>query len=242
MLESRSLNTFSQLMRVQPKQLHLFMKKVNLSERQLHYDLEKINYLLNSKSLPPIRISNELIHIPSEVVGFYKKNGTDFIGKHISFDQEDRIIIILLYTFIRRESISNYHFQRILGISKNTVSADVKRVNQFCIDFRVRIHYTREQGYHLKGLEEDKRNLMLKAISMLTIKPHAEETFKFIFHQQQLKDQFDHYQQVLKEFEQQYSLVYIEERMGEFIYLLQMVYIRQQQQKWVSIFADTAHF
>ena len=152
------------------------------------------------RELSPIQISTDRIMIPQEVINFWKENGAGFVANQFSFDQEERVIIILLYTFIRREPLSNFHFQQIFGISKNTVSADVKRVNQFCIDFRVEIRYTREQGYHLKGSEEDKRNLMLKAISMLKMKSHAHEKFTFIFQQQQLENQYDYYQEVLKEF------------------------------------------
>lgn len=242
MLESRSLNTFYQLMKIQPKQLPLFIENLNLSGRQFHYDLEKINYLLMSKDLPPIQISNEHIQIPIEVIQLWKNNSASFVVGQFSFDQEERIIIFLLYTFIRREPLSSFHFQSILGVSKNTVSADVKRVNQFCSDFRVQIRYTREQGYHLKGSEEDKRNLMLKAISMLTIKPQVHEKFNFIFQHHQLDNQFDHYQYILKKLERQYSLMFTEERMVEFIYLLQMIHIRQQQKKWVLIYPDTVNF
>lgn len=242
MLESRSLNTFYQLMKLQPVQQSWFIDKLKLSGRQFQYDVEKINSFLANAGVSPIQISTERIMIPQEVIEYWKENGAGFVAKQFSFDQEERVVIILLYTFIRREPLSNFHFQQIFGISKNTVSADVKRVNQFCIDFRVEIRYSREHGYHLKGSEEDKRNLMLKAISMLKIKSHAHEKFTFIFQQQQLENQYDYYQEVLKEFEQQYSITFIEDRLDEFIYLLQMVHIRQQQQKRVLIYSDTVHF
>ncbi|MFJ7936045.1 BglG family transcription antiterminator [Sporosarcina sp. NPDC096371] len=242
MLESRSLNTYDQLMKLQPVQLSWFIDMLNLSERQFQYDVEKINSFLISKGLSPIRISSDRILIPTEVIDFWRENSTGFAANQFSFDQDERVIVILLYTFIRREPLSNFHFQNTFGISKNTVSADVKRVNRFSIDFRVEMRYTREQGYHLKGSEEDKRNLMLKAISMLKGKPHAHEKFTFIFQQQQFDNQYDLYQQVLKDFEREYSFTFIEERLDEFIYLLQMVHIRQQQQKWVRIYPDTVSF
>ncbi|KAA0965522.1 BglG family transcription antiterminator [Sporosarcina sp. ANT_H38] len=242
MLESRSLNTFYQLMKLQPIQLSWFIDMLNLSGRQFQYDVEKINSFLIGEGLPSIRISTDRIIIPTEVISFWRKNGTNFAANQFSFDQDERVIIFLLYTFIRREPLSNFHFQNIFGISKNTVSADVKRVNRFCIDFRVEIRYTREQGYHLKGTEEDKRNLMLKAISLLKVKPNAHEKFTFIFQQQQFENQYVHYQQILKDFERQYSFTFIEERLDEFSYLLQMIHIRQQQQKWVLIYPDTVSF
>lgn len=242
MLEKRSLNTFYQLMKLQPAQQSSFIDKINLTERQFQYDVEKVNSFLFDMGIPPIRILGDRILIEQEVVDYWKGNGAGFVANQFSFEQVERVIIFLLYTFIRHEPLSNFHFQHLFGVSKNTVSSDVKRVNKFCVDFRVEVRYSREHGYHLKGTEEDKRNLMLKAISMLKIKSYAHEKFTFIFQQQQLQNQYDNYQQVLKDFEQQYSFAFTEDRLDEFIYLLQMIHIRQQQQKRVQIFPDTVSF
>lgn len=242
MLEKRSLNTFYQLMKLQPTQLTSFMDKINLTEHQFQYDVEKVNSFLYKVGVTPINISGDRIIIGQEVIDYWKENGAGFVANQFSFEQEERVIIFLLYTFIRHEPLSNFHFQHLFGVSKNTVSSDVKRVNNFCADFRVEVRYSRVHGYHLKGTEEDKRNLMLKAISTLKIKSYAHEKFTFIFQQQQLQNQYDNYQQVLKDFEQQYSFAFTEDRLDEFIYLLQMVHIRQQQHKRVQIYPDTVSF
>ncbi|SDN61408.1 transcriptional antiterminator, BglG family /transcriptional regulator [Psychrobacillus sp. OK028] len=242
MLEKRSLDTFYQLMKLQPAQLSSFIDKINLTERQFQYDVEKVNSFLFDVGVPPIKISGDRILIEQAIVDYWKKNRADFVANQFSFEQVERVIIFLLYTFIRQEPLSNFHFQHLFGVSKNTVSSDVKRVNKFCVDFRVEVRYSREHGYHLKGTEEDKRNLMLKAISMLKIKSYAHEKFTFIFEQQQLQNQYDNYQQVLKDFEQKYSFTFTEDRLDEFIYLLQMIHIRQQQQKRVQVYPDTVKF
>lgn len=243
MLESRSLNTFNQIMSLQPTQLNLFLKNNNVTNRQFHYDLKKINYSLIQKGMPPIDVIQNRILIPEKTIDFWQKHGTGVLDSSLlTTDPEERVIIILLYTFIRQEPLSSFHYQDFLDISKNTVSADMKRVNQFCQDFRVRIFYTRENGYHLKGAEEDKRHLILKAISLLAIRPNARGKFKAILQKHLLPDKFDAYQQVLKKLENQFSLAFIEERMFDFIYLLQMIHIRQKQNKLVQIFADTISF
>jgi ascorbate PTS system EIIA or EIIAB component len=243
MLESRSLNTFYQLMSLQPAQLNFFLENIHFSSRQFHYDLKKINYFLIQKGLPAIEVVHDRIIVPKETISFWKKHGTSAMEIDLpATDPEERVIIILLYTFIRQEPLSSFHYQNFLGISKNTVSADMKRVNQFCQDFRVKISYTRENGYHLKGAEEDKRHLMLKAISLLSISPNARGKFRSIFHEHQLNDQFEDYQRVLLNLEKQFSLTFIEERLFDFIYLLQMIHVRQRQNKWVRIFTDTISF
>lgn len=243
MLESRNVKVFYQLMSLQPTQLDVFLNNLSFTKRQFHYDLKKINYVLLQKGLPSIEIVNDRILIPAKTIEYWKKHGLERLDSGaFALDPEERVIIILLYSFIRQEPLSSFHFQDFLGISKNTVSSDMKRVNQFCQDFRVSISYSRDRGYHLKGAEEDKRNLVLKAISLLSMKPNARQKFRFIFEQHQLEDQFESYMQVLKEFENQYSLIFIEERMFGFVYLLQMVHLRQGQNKWVQIFSDTISF
>lgn len=243
MLESRSLNTFYRLVSLQPVHLTLFLENIHFTRRQFHYDLKKINYFLMQKGLPAIEVVHDKIIIPKETISFWQKHGTSVMEIDLpATDPLERVIMILLSTFIRQEALSSFHYQDFLGISKNTVSADMKKANEFCQDFRVKITYTRENGYHLKGVEEDKRHLMLKAISLLSISPNARGKFRSIFQEHQLPDQFEAYQRVLRNLEKQFSLSFIEERLFDFIYLLQMIHIRQRQNKWVRIFTDTISF
>lgn len=239
-MDSRSVNTFFQLMTKKPTRLNVFLESNNFTNRQFQYDLNKINYFLIKKGLPSIVITNDRINIPPETLEYWRKHGAELGASTVEL--EERVIIILLYTFIRQEPLSSFHYQHFIGISKNTVSSDMKRVNQFCQDFRVQISYSREQGYHLIGAEEDKRNLILKAISLLSIKPNAREKFKLIFNEHHEEDQFELYQRILRELENRFSFVFIEERLFEFIYLLQMIHIRQKQGKWVKIYSDTNSF
>lgn len=53
MLESRSLNTYYQLMKLQPVQLSWFIDMLNLSGRQFQYDVEKINSFLSDEGCHP---------------------------------------------------------------------------------------------------------------------------------------------------------------------------------------------
>ncbi|MBM7585747.1 transcriptional antiterminator/mannitol/fructose-specific phosphotransferase system IIA component (Ntr-type) [Bacillus pakistanensis] len=242
MLESRSIKTFTHLMASQPKQYELFLETYGLTERQFFYDLEKINEWLKNRSLPIIQTKGSTITIPIKAYRYWQSYQKEMVSKEIHLNEQDRILFLYLYTFIRLEPLSNAHFRSLLQISKNTVSADVKKANELGKSFRVGIKYTRENGYHLRGSEEDKRNLALKCISVLSLNPLAKEMLTSIFKQSGNKDDYLSYERVLMEVKKHYTLDFIEERMFEFISLLQMVHIRQQQNKWVQMYPDTKEF
>jgi ascorbate PTS system EIIA or EIIAB component len=245
MLDKKSSELLQLLMSTRPKSYPIFIETLSLSARQFFYHLEKINYWLRQNDLPEIDTKQTELIIPNEVIKYWKDYQTKSKGinvKNFHFNENERILVLLLYTFIRKESISSAHYQFLLNVSKNTVTTDVKRANDFSEKFRVKIKYTRESGFHLKGSEEDKRNLMLKCISMFSSHPHKHEILEYLFTQHNYQNKFDIYEKKLKEMEQAFNLTFIEERMFDFIYLLQMIHIRQHQQKWVQIHSDTKEF
>ncbi|KXG08934.1 Transcriptional regulator ManR [Anoxybacillus sp. P3H1B] len=245
MLDKKNSELFQLLMSTRPKSYPIFIETHSLSARRFFYHLAKINDWLKQNDLPEIDTKQTELIIPSQLIEYWKSQQmktNPIHRKQVHFDERERVLILLLYTFIRTELISNAHYQFLLNVSKNTVTTDVKRANEFSKKFRVKIRYTREQGFHLRGLEEDKRNLMLKCISMFSSHPSKHEIFEYLFRKQGHQDQFAAYEKHLKNVEKAFHLTFIEERMFDFIYLLQMIHIRQHQQKWVQIHSDTNQF
>lgn len=242
MLEKKSFHTFHLLMSTRPKSYPIFIETRNMSARQFFYHLEKINYWLRQQGIPEIETKHTALTIPKEVIDFWKNYQAKAFIKNFHFDENERILLLFLYTFIRHEAVSNAHYQSLLHVSKNTATTDVKRANEFGEKFRVKIQYTREKGFHLKGSEEDKRNLILKCISIFSSHPRKYDILQYLFIQQDYQDQFLLYKANIKEMERRFHLTFIEERMFEFIYLLQMIHIRQRNQKWVQIHSDTKEF
>ncbi|MCP3740124.1 BglG family transcription antiterminator [Rossellomorea sp. BNER] len=242
MLESRSIKTLSQLMISQPKRYELFLETHGLTERQFFYDLEKINDWLKGRNLPIIHTKGSTITIPLKAYRYWETYQKEMVSKELHVNEQDRVLFLYLYTFIRLEPLSNAHYRSLLQISKNTVSSDVKKASELGKSFRVRIKYTREKGYHLRGSEEDKRNLALRCISIVSLNPLAKEMLTSIFKKSGNENDYLSYERALMEVKKQYKLDFIEERMFEFIHLLQMVHIRQNQNKWVQMYPDTKEF
>lgn len=148
------------------------MRKLGITDRQLHYDLDKLNNTLNNLELPEVSLENSLFHVPGvlkeRVLSGFLANvdSSMFI-----ISEQDRVFAIYLYTFIRKEVVSNYHYQLLLGVSKNTALADVKRVKKLCEEWNLEWVYSRAEGYHAIGSEMDKRRLAAYCSDMLTSQP-----------------------------------------------------------------------
>lgn len=85
--------------------------------------------------------------------------------------EEERIELIYLFTFSREELLSNFHYQYLLQVSKNTIIADLKKVNHRTNQEGVEVKYTRAKGYHLKGDELAKRQLAIISVGKLLNNP-----------------------------------------------------------------------
>lgn len=152
------------------------MRKLSLSERQLHYDLDKVNTILSNLDLPEIKVENNLILVP-EVLSGNKISGilSEVDSKMFVLSEQERVFAIYLYTFIRKEIVSNYHYQLLLGVSKNTALADVKRVKELCKKWNLEWVYSRVDGYHAIGSEIDKRRLAAFCSDTLISQPLGKE-------------------------------------------------------------------
>lgn len=64
------------------------------------------------------------------------------------------------------EALSLYHFQSELGYSKNTILHDLKRVQSRLSDYNLDIHYSRRNGYRLKGKELHIRKLLIYLVDI----------------------------------------------------------------------------
>lgn len=175
LFDQRSYKLFEELTKHEKITKQEIMMQLNLSERQLQYDLEKVNIALNNNDLPGIEISNQLIIIDKKLRNLVKTNYLDINANQFIISEQDRSYLIYLYTFMRKEPVSNYHFQLLLGVSKNTALTDVKRLRKICEKWDVKFLYTRMNGYHLAGTEMDKRRLAIFSVSHLLSQPLGKE-------------------------------------------------------------------
>ncbi|MGG1572455.1 BglG family transcription antiterminator [Fictibacillus sp. NRS-1165] len=235
-LEERPALLLNQLSALNRPTMSQLMDQTHLTKRQITYDLEKINEWLKIRSLPSISYKRRTwIEVPERVIDYAGKQLT---GESFIFTEEERLYSIFLFLFIRKEYISSAHFISLLKVSKNTVIADVKKANDRISPFLVKIHYTRERGYHLKGTELDKRVLLMNHLTRLFQKPSGKKIIEYLITKAGYELRVDEITTLLQSLERDFNLQFVEERLHQFAHFLQFYYIRLLEKKVVRLHPD----
>ncbi|MFC4322515.1 BglG family transcription antiterminator [Litchfieldia salsa] len=215
------------------------MEQTKLSKRQITYDFEKINYWLRTQKLPPIIYKRtNLISMPPEVNHYFINHTNSTLKQSMIISDEERLYLIYLYLFIRTEQISSAHLTDLLRVSKNTVISDMKKLNSKLASSIVRVDYSRERGYHLKGSEFDKRVVVLQYVSLLLKKPYGQDLLHHLLEKSYLQDVYFYVREALEMVEKEFQLHFVEERLRDFTYFLVFYYYRQKQGKLVQLHRD----
>ncbi|MED2974968.1 Transcriptional antiterminator [Bacillus sp. OV194] len=235
-LEERPALLLNQLSALNKPTMSQLMDQTNLTKRQITYDLEKINEWLKDRSLPSIAYKRRTwIEVPERVIDYA---GTKLTGESFIFTEEERLYSIFLFLFIRKEYISSAHLMSLLKVSKNTVIADVKKANEMISPFLVKIHYTRERGYHLKGTELDKRVLLMNHLTKLFQKPSGKKIIEYLVKKAGYELRADYMITLLQSLERDSNLQFVEERLHQFAHFLQFYYIRLLEKKVIRLHPD----
>ncbi|SHH31910.1 BglG family transcription antiterminator [Virgibacillus chiguensis] len=176
MFDQRSFKLFEEIITHDEITVSQLIRKLDVSERQFNYDLEKVNNTLKSMKLEPIKLHDQQFVVDAKVKDLLQAGAPlDISMHHIVLSEEERIYLLYLYTFIRKEPVSNYHYQQLLYVSKNTALSDVKKAKKLCQKKGVILQYSRKDGYHLTGTEMEKRRLASFCINYLLTKSLGKE-------------------------------------------------------------------
>ena len=238
-IEKRPAILLNHLLNVNHTTMNQMMDSTQLTKRQISYDLEKINHWLKERELPPIQYKGiNYIEMPKAVINYLKKQNNNQLKRDFIFTEEERLILIYLFLFIRKEPISTAHLIQLLGVSKNTIISDVKKANEIIGPFLVKIYYTRQHGYHLNGNEFDKRVLLMQHLSRLLQIPYGEKLINYILKDRDLDNHFENKHSILNQFEKMYNLHFVEERVKQFTYFLIYYNYRLVERKFVIFHPD----
>lgn len=138
-------------------------ERFNLSRSQLNYALKKINDFLEDGKLPKIKRTKKGHFLVPKVVisalGGGKEKEHEKI-EHYIFSGQERIWVIELLILAKDEYLSLDHFILELGVSRNTILRDLKRIGKDVGKYDLKLNYTRQKGYHFQGDEWNKRDLL----------------------------------------------------------------------------------
>lgn len=208
------------------------MRVLNLTERQLQYDLDKVNDALQMMSLPAIKMEEQNFFIDNQL----KKRieigmPLNINAKHFVIPEETRSLLIYLYTFIRSEALSNYHYQLLLGVSKNTALTDVKKAKLNCEEWGINLVYSRKEGYHLKGTENKKWQFASYCIDYLLSQPLGKELIILIIKAWRKEEELVLVQQAVDELVKKSHLRLVKSRKAEMILHILFVTLRNKTEK-----------
>lgn len=231
MLDERVVLLFQKITSSRLVTIKQLESKTKCSRRQINYDINKINNWLKEQKLPPIinKRGYGLI-VPDQVKEIVVKKLPQV--KKIDYipSNEEKICIILIQTFIRSDFLSVNHLIDALKMSRNTVLSQIKKSNEFAIQYGVQIKYNRQIGYHLEGNEIDKRSLMIKCIFLLLQQTNGMNILAAIYNEEKReKPFFVVYEEIYKrihQIEHKLNVSFVEEKMNELVAFLVLLFVR----------------
>lgn len=238
MIEKRPALLLKFLLKTRHASMSQLMDEMHLTKRQISYDLEKVNHWLKESELPviPYKGGNYIIP-PKEVVEHFQNQPFAEPASSLILTEEERLLALYLYLFIRHQPIASVHLTQLLQVSKNTIISDVKKANESNRNFLVEIRYTRQKGYHLVGTEFDKRIVVMHHLAQLYQGPYAGKIIDYLLSEHE-QIHFENVFQSLKQLEKEFELQFVEERLTQFASFLLFYYCRQKERKFVKFHSD----
>lgn len=142
--------------------------KFHLSRKQLSYRLEKINQYLDEHGLPMLsRSASGRIEVPEQILGGLEFAEIELENQEVFFPKGERTDVIFLILMREETDLSLQHFMNELKVSRNTVLADLKKLNNELSEYDIRLEYGRETGYTLVGNEYSKRIFLYQVLGRL---------------------------------------------------------------------------
>ncbi|MFB7303430.1 BglG family transcription antiterminator [Heyndrickxia sporothermodurans] len=206
------------------------LRKLQLSPRQFSHDLEKLNDGLIELHLEPIKIINHHFRIEDNLAERWFNGDLPIKKNQLVFQETERLYLIYLYTFIRSEPVSNLHYQALLQVSRNTALADVKKVRKYCSQLGIELRYSRTNGYHLNGTEENKRRVASLCLGTILQMPMGRFGIQHIMKNWHKELEQETIQTELKRLAKQFNINFVKDRVEELSFLLALIKLRHRRQ------------
>ncbi len=158
-------------------------RKYSLSRKQLEYGLKKINEYLADNEFGQIRrTAGGRFIVPGDVLTGIDLQALQEENEDIWFSKEERLLLILLMLFTDEKGLSLQHFITELKVSKNTVLADLKKLDEKLEISGLEVEYNRKNGYTLNGPELAEREILFTALHSLLSEYHQRAVVRNIGH------------------------------------------------------------
>lgn len=229
MIDTKSLVILMTLMKYQKLSLYELTVKTNFSEKEVLGSIEELEDFLVSHQFPKILKEGGYFALSSYLVANPALMFNQLKDEQIYLHQEERIYLIYLYTFCRQGFISNIHYQDLVKVSKNTSLSDVRLLRERLSANGVALHYSRAEGYFLRGRESDKHQVALHFIRKLLRSRIGYWALHYIMEEWEIGIS---YEQLFKEITAQYKMWHLtplKNRLEECLYFMIFLLCRYQR-------------
>ncbi|MFC0470950.1 BglG family transcription antiterminator [Halalkalibacter kiskunsagensis] len=215
-LDERSANILKIVQQSPNLKMSELEVKTGLTRRQIQYGIGKANDWLKSLGYHLISYNREVGYfLPDKIRDEHLQ--IKLTKRTYVFSEADREKVFYLMLLLSLEPLSVYHFQSITGISRNTVLKDIQQLKEKARLLQLKIQYSKQNGYVVKGDSNIKRYIMEKLIHDVLNSPSSNLIIECIWGDRE--EQIRSIQLQLEQIERQLGITFTDERLQELTYL-----------------------
>lgn len=216
LLDERSAILLKLLQRSSHLKMNELIAQTGLTRRQLQYGIGKTNDWLESQGYLPIGYDqNAGYYLPDKVR--VESLDIKLTKRTYVFSEEDRQTVFYLILLLSQELLSVYHFQSISGVSRNTVLKDLQRLKDVAQKSRLKIKYSKQNGYLIEGDSNQKRYVVEQLIRDVLNSGNVPLITQCVWGEHEERMQHIHKQLIA--FERKLGITFSDERLQELVYL-----------------------
>jgi transcriptional antiterminator/mannitol/fructose-specific phosphotransferase system IIA component (Ntr-type) len=216
LLEERSGNILRLLQQSSPLKMSELEAQTSLTRRQLQYGIGKANDWLQSHRYQPIGYDRKVGYYLSDKIRDEDLQ-VNLNKRTYVFSEMDREKVVYLMLLLSGEPLSVYHFQNITGASRNTVLKDLQRLKEKVNVVQLKIQYSKQNGYLIKGDSNTKRYVLEQLIHDVLHSTSSNLIMECIWGDEE--EQIRSIQLQLEQMEQELGITFTDERLQELTYL-----------------------
>ena len=233
MFDHKSLQLLEQMINYPKLSIPELRLQINLSPRQFAYTLDKLNNALSNLDLPEIQVIDIEFKVDERIKNYWKLEGTSLNRQQSVFQETERIYLIYLYTYIRKEPIANIHYQSFLQVSRNTALADIKKLRSYCEKEGIQLSYNRTDGFHLEGEERLKRRFATICIGTLLQLPMGISGMKQVLNSWNYENTDSAIRENVNDLAKKYRIDFVSNRLDQLVYELLFLQCRSGHHKLI---------
>ncbi|OOE14348.1 BglG family transcription antiterminator [Fictibacillus arsenicus] len=216
LLDERSTILLKLLQRSSHLKMNELIAQTGLTRRQLQYGIGKTNDWLESQGYLPIGYDqNAGYYLPDKVR--VESLDIKLTKRTYVFSEEDRQTVFYLILLLSQELLSVYHFQSISGVSRNTVLKDLQRLKEVAQKSRLKIKYSKQNGYLIEGDSNQKRYVVEQLIRDVLNSGNVPLITQCVWGEHEERIQQIHKQLIA--LESKLGITFSDERLQELVYL-----------------------